>query len=469
MLKSLRLRALTGLKGRFDSDLFTYEQLRSMFIPLLLDQLFIFIIGLLSSAMVSSSGEGSMSAFNYGNAISSLAYAIYSAVSIGAGIVIARAKGSGDAVKMREAIGESCVICTLIGSVFGVALSLFGSGIVKVLYPSVSDTIAKNAGDFLRIFGLSIIPYSLFNVIFAAFRSVGDTKGSLILTLVINTVHLLCSLLFINMLDMGVPGSALSYLVARIIGVVFAVVWLMRPACQIGMRFKDFTRFDVQVAKDIVALGIPISVEQVLFQGGMLIVQMFISGLTVVQTDAHGVANSMFMLYYAFAYSMTNITNTVCGQCIGAKKPALSKRYCINLIFMGRIVMLIAVLILFPMTPLIMKLYSPSSGSISYIYVAVALGALPMPLIWCDANIIATANRTAGDTVFTTVVSLTALGIGRVAFGYLFTVVLKMGIAGIWIGQIIEWLYRAVVFHMRLRSGKWLKGELKTIMETEKA
>ena len=67
------------------------------------------------------------------------------------------------------------------------------------------------------------------------------------------------------------------------------------------------------------------------------------------------------------------------------------------------------------------------------------------------------------------IVSLTALGIGRVAFGYLFTVVLKMGIAGIWIGQIIEWLYRAVVFHMRLRSGKWLKGELRTIMETEKA
>ena len=34
---------------------------------------------------------------------------------------------------------------------------------------------------------------------------------------------------------------------------------------------------------------------------------MYLSKLDVIQTDAHGVANSMFMLYYVFGYSLTNI------------------------------------------------------------------------------------------------------------------------------------------------------------------
>ena len=104
------------LGKRFDSRMFTYRQIRGMFIPLLLDQLFIFIISLLSSALVSSSGEGSMTAANNANVINSLAYAIFSAIALGAGIVIARSKGAGDDKGISRAIAQSCVICTLAGS-----------------------------------------------------------------------------------------------------------------------------------------------------------------------------------------------------------------------------------------------------------------------------------------------------------------------------------------------------------------
>ena len=457
MFKKLHARALSYLKKRFDSELFTYEQLRGMFIPLLLDQLFIFGIGLLSNAMVSASRQGAISALNYATAVSSLVYAIYSSVSIGTGIIIARAKGSSNALSIREAIGQGCTICTVFGTVFGLALSFFGVEIVSLLYPSVSSDIAAQAGEFLEIFGLSIIPYSLYNCIFTTFRSVGDTKSSLVLTLVINSVHLICSLIFINILDMSVAGSALSYLTARVIGLAFALYWLMKRGNPFGMRWRDFAHYERGITKDILSLGIPISIEQVLFQGGMLIVQMYLSKLDVIQTDAHGVANSMFMLYYVFGYSLTNIATTVCGQCLGAKRKDLAVWYCRSLVSVGRYVLLAAVLILYPLSPLIVKLYSPKAASMRYIYLAVALGAFPMPLIWTNANVIATANRTAGDSSYTTAVSLIALAVGRVAAGYLFTVPLGLGVSGVWLGQIVEWLVRAVVFSKRLNSGKWYR------------
>ena len=153
--------------------------------------------------------------------------------------------------------------------------------------------------------GLSLLPYSLFSAIFNTFRSMGDTRSSLILTVIINSVHLVCSFLFIEVMDMGVQGAGLSFLVARIVGMAFAVGWLVRPKMYPRVRLRDFLSFDHRIFADILRLGIPLSVEQVLFQGGMLLVQMYIATLPTFQTDAHGIANSIFMLFYSFSAGRT--------------------------------------------------------------------------------------------------------------------------------------------------------------------
>ena len=453
-------RLRSNLKRRFDSPLFHYEQLRGMFIPLLLDQLFIYGIGLLSGAMVSSSGMGAISAVNDAFVVSNLAYVLFSAIATGAGIVIARAKGAGDALSMRRAIGQSCTLCTVFGSLIGILLYLFGAQIVRLLYPAADAQVVEAAGEYLSVMGISMIPYSLFNGIFTAFRSMGDTKSSLALTLVINSIHLICSLLYINVLHLGVSGSALSYLTARVIGMAFALFWLMRPACALHMRWRDFARIEKRTLKDIVSLGVPLSVEQVLFQGGMLLVQLYIATLPGLQTDAQGVANSVFLLFYVFAYSLTSIAATVCGQCIGAKDMRLARFYCKGIIWAGRWILAFSLVILLPLMPLILKLYAPQAEAIKYIYIAVCIGSLPMPLVWPDAYVFASCTRAAGDTVYATVVSIATLFAGRLLLGYVLTIVLGLGMPGIWLGQLAEWCIRAACFRLRFKGTGWIKVDL---------
>ncbi len=460
MLKRLFTTVRSKLKSRFDSDLFTYEQLRDMFIPLLLDQVFIFGIGLLSSAMVSSSGNGAISAVNDAFVVSNLAYTLFSSIAMGAGIVIARAKGASDEERIRRTIGQSCVLCTLSGAAIGLLLFTSGAQIVGLLYSKADAEVIAAAGECLSIMGLSIIPYALFNGIFTAFRSLGDTKSSLALTLVINTVHLLCSLLYINVWKLGVAGSAYSYLTARVIGLGFALYWLLRPACSIRLRPKHIAQLDTGIFRDIMALGGPLSLEQVLSQGGMLLVQMYIATLPRLQTDAHGVANSAFMLFTVFGFSIMTITATVCGQCVGAKDIAQAKRYCKSFIWAGRWILLCAILVIMPLMPLVLKLYSPQPEALRFIYIALCLGALPMPLVYPDAYAVASCTRAAGDASYTTMVSLSTLFIGRLALGYLFTVRLGLGMPGVWLGQLAEWIIRAVWLGFRFRGNDWVKVKI---------
>ncbi|MBQ3080035.1 MAG: MATE family efflux transporter [Clostridia bacterium] len=453
----LLLKIDEKLKKRLDSEQFHYEQLRGMFLPLVLDQLFIFVIGILSTAMVSSSGQEAIAAVNLVLVIGALAYALFSAISMGVSIVVARAKGSGDMDRVRAAIGQACTLIAFFSIVITVGLYVFSEPLILSLYGAADPLVIEQAVSYMEAYSLSLPPYAVFCVIFNSFRSLGDAKSSLILTIVINVIHLIFSYIFINILQLAALGSALSYLAARGVGMVFALIWLFRVNGHMYMKLKHFVRFDKSIIRETMALGVPFSFEQLLFQGGMLLVQRYIAQLTVTELAAHGIAGSMFNLYYAFSYAVTAITGTVCGQCVGAKRIDLARKYTREFVLLGRFVMLFAILIIMPVTPLVMNLYAPAPEARATIMIALAIGALPMPILWCDGYIIPAATRTAGDATFTSVISLLALFAGRLAFGYLFTITLGLGVAGVWLGQTVEWLLRMIVMRMRLRTDKWIK------------
>ena len=455
-------RVRNGLYSRLESEHFTAQSLIRMFWPLVLDQLFIFVIGILSVAMVSSAGEEQIAAVTLVGVIGSLSYALFSAISMGGSIVIARAKGSGDPERVRRAIGQSATSCLLCGVVIAAVMVVFGGSIIRFFYPDADQTVIDAGISYMHYYAYSFIPYSFFCVVFQAFRSLGDARSSLILTIIINSVHLSASFIYINLMHLGATGSALSYLTARLIGFAFSLVWLMRPHSGVGMRFRYFFHFDKQIARDISLLGIPFSIEQILFQGGMLLVQIYLSRLSTTALAAQGIATSIFNLYYAVAYAVTAITGTVCGQCVGAKEIELARRYCLNFVYLGRYILAAAVLILFPMTPLLLRLNSASPDASRIVWMALAIGAFPMPFLWPDGYVIPTATRTAGDARFTTVISISTMFIGRLALGYLFSIQLGFGIVGVWVGQLVEWLLRAVVMRMRIRTDKWILVDRQT-------
>ena len=65
--------------------------------------------------------------------------------------------------------------------------------------------------------------------------------------------------------------------------------------------------------------------------------------------------------------------------------------------------------------------------------------------------------------VFPSIVSVSTLFIGRIAAGYTLTIVLGVGVPGIWLAMSLEMLIRAVVLRRRVRGEKWYqKHQMKT-------
>ncbi len=440
----------------FSTDQFTWPELRKMFLTLLLDQFFIYIINVLSTMLVSRVGEAAMAAVSLVSTVNGMVSLFFSALATGGGIVISRAKGRGDVAAIQRAIGEVTGVCFTVAVILSGIMYLAADAVVRTLYPGVEPLVIEYAVSYMRMMCISFIPFSVFNAIFNIFRNLGDTRSSLFLTIVINVSHLFLSLLFINILNMGVQGSGLSYIVARAIGMAMALLWMLKVHNAYGVHPSSFFHFSKDVTRELFALGMPLAVESLLLQGGMLLVNIYLARLSTAEIAAHARANSILNLYQATIGALTTMISTVCGQCFGAGRIDLMRQYGRNLIRAGRVAMGITSLIIYPLTPLLLILFDVAPESQGIIYLSLGIAAVGMPLFACDSNMTAMILRVAGDGVFTGVCAVSALALGRCALGYVLTIVLKMGIPGVWVALVFEWALRTVLQRARIRGNRWL-------------
>ena len=444
------------LEDAFTSEYFTYPQLRGMFFTLMIDQFFIIFINMVSTAMVASTGEAAIAAANMVGSINSIVAIVFNSFAVGGSIVIARAKGHGDDHGIRNAIGGTIALCGTTAFVLCCGLLVFAKGLVNSLYPAAEPLLIEYSIRYMRLIAISFIPYALFNAVFNAFRSLGDTRSSLFLTVVINVTHLVCSFTFINIMKLGIDGAGYSYIVARVLGAGLALIWVLFVHNEHHMRPRHLLHFSKRITREVMSLGVPIASESALFQGGMLLVQIYLARLTTTDLAAHGVANSVLMLYDVTGNALTSLASTVCGQCFGAGAYLLVRRYCQKMVVIGRFILLGTCIIIVPLLPLLLKMYNPSAGATTIIYTCLMIATVGKPLIWSDSYVTPMALRAAGDVMFSSWVSVLSLFIGRIAIGYVLTIVLGFGVPGVWLGMLIEWFIRAVLLRMRVKGDKWL-------------
>jgi len=445
------------LEDAFTSEHFTFRQIASMLVTLIMDSFFIMIINVLSSSMVSSVGEAAMAAVNMVGTINVLVSLTFTSLATGGSIVVARAKGSHDIPSLRNAICQSISICTLISLVVSALLFVCGEPLVHLLYPEVEPLLTEYAVRYLKLVCLSLPPYAMFCAIFNSFRSVGDTKSALFLTVIINGAHLVGSFVFINGMQLGVDGAGWSLIAARVLGVLVAVLWMFFVHNEYHIRLREIFRYSRNIVSEIVHLGVPIASESVLLQGGMLLVQVYLARLTTMEMAAHGVVSAIFNLFCSTSNAMISLAATVCGQCIGARQYELARKYCLKIITAGRFVVLALTAVYVALMPLWFILYSPSEAAKPIIFISLIISGVSLCLFGCDSNIIPSALRAAGDVIFPSIVSISTLFMGRIVLGYTLTIVLGIGVPGIWLALSAEMLVRAIILRKRVRGSEWFQ------------
>lgn len=155
-----------------------------------------------------------------------LFFAVYSLVSAGAGPLVARATGAGDAELRRRVFGRSLLAAVLLGLVVLGASGLGAGPIASVL--GLSGQTHAEASTYIRWLALSGLGITLAPLVDAVLIALGRTRQMMVLQLVATALNAVLNWWLIVELGLGIRGAALASGISRGVAVIFGLVVLWR-------------------------------------------------------------------------------------------------------------------------------------------------------------------------------------------------------------------------------------------------
>jgi len=441
-------------KAAFE-PMFSRRFLYTLIIPLVMEQFLMISIGTADTVMIASAGEISVSAISLVDAITILVVGLFSAFATGGAVVSSQYLGNKDIASANQAAKQLILLSVTIGIIFMALCLPFRREIIKFIFGSIEEQVLVKGSTYFIYILLSLPFLAIYNAIAALFRSMGNSKISLLVSLVMNVVNIAGNAYFIFVLNLGVVGAGLGTLLSRIIGSALILVLIANPTNQISVRSYRHLRFRWSMIKRILHIGVPNGIEGSVFQLGKLLVQGFIAAFGTTTIAANAISNSLasFLNIPGIAIGLASIT--VIGQAVGARETEQAVYYGKKLLGVSYIAFIVLSTPLFFFAPYLVQIFNLSAEATNLAANVIRSASIFSCLFWSTAFIIPNFLRAAGDAKYTMIISMISMWTIRVGMSYLLAVVLNWGIYGVWFGMYFDWIVRSAFFIQRFASGKW--------------
>lgn len=458
--RSLGIRAQALLEKHLTGESIDYRQIISLFIPILIDQAFIVSLGLVNTAMISSSGVDAVSAVNMVDSLNFFLISVFVAVSTGGTVVVAQYKGSGNNQMVSRAAASSVSAVTLLALAIGLVMTLFARPLLHVLFGQAEADVLANAHTYMIGSGVSYIGIAVVEAVCGALRGIGKTRASLMLSLIMNLIYVVMNVVLINFAHMGVLGMSIAINVARYSAAGYAVYYLVKKDPNLRLRVRDMLRANWSMIRKILFIGVPFAAEQMFFNGGKMLTQVFIVSMGTYAIATNAICSTFAGVTQVPANALSLTTVTVVGQCMGRQNVADARKFTRSFILLSSLFLTVTAALLLTLFKPLVGLFHPPAEIVDDIRLISAINALAQIPLWAISFLMPSALRAAGDSKFTSITSMLSMWLFRIVLGYILGIVLDFGIVGVWVAMNTEWGVRGLLFLRRFRGHKWYKHRL---------
>jgi putative MATE family efflux protein len=424
--------------------------------PLIIEQLLAVTMGAVDTMMVSTVGEFAVSGVNIIDNINNLLIIAFMALSTGGAVVVSQYIGRKDTRNSRLAAKQLVYIVTLAALlIMGIALC-FRRPVIRLLYGNVEDMVMDAASVYFLITALSYPFLALYNANAALFRSVGNSRVTMLIALLVNILNIGGNVICIYGLHMGVAGAALSTLFSRIVAALVSLALLVRRRCSpVSLSGILKIRLARPMIRNILNVGIPGGLENSMFQIGRLLTQRIFTSFGTGVFAANAIASvvNSFSFMPGMAYGMALIT--IVGQCVGAGDYAAAKKQTARIMKIAYITIIIISLLIYVFMEPLVSLFrlSPEAHDMAKNFLRVH--CISMAIGWPLSFGLPNALRAAGDVRYVMIVATVSMWTVRVSAAYLLVYPLGVGPLGVWLAMGADFAVRGTCYLTRWLRGKW--------------
>ena len=438
-----------------DQPLFTNQALKKLIIPLIIEQALAVTVGMVDTIMVSSVGEAAVSGISLVDMINILLINIFAALATGGAVVSSQFIGAQDRDRAKQSASQLLFVTLVVSLLFAIAALAFKRPILNLVFGRIEADVMGNALTYLFYSALSYPFLALYNACAALFRSMGNSRISMLTSLLMNGINIVGNAILIFGFNMGVAGAAIATLFSRIVAAIVMLVLIARSSNLIYVEFKTKFRPDWAMIKKILYIGVPNSFENSFFQLGKILVLSIVTMFGTMQITANAVANNLASFGCIPGQAMGLSLITIVGQCVGARDTKQAVYYTKRVLKYSHAAVLITNLFVIVSLPWILQLYSLSAETAQYATIIILIHNTCSIIFWPESFELPNALRAANDVRYTMWIAIISMLLFRIAFSYILGLGFGMGVIGVWIAMILDWIFRDIFFIGRFARGKW--------------
>lgn len=437
------------------AERFSNKSLRDMIVPLLLEQFLVMLVGLADTLVVSYAGEAAVSGVSLVNQFNTIFIYLFTALASGGAVVISQFLGRSDRDSAGKASSQLLSFSTGFSLVVAVLVLIGNQRMLHLMFGQVEDSVMEACVTYLRISAYSYPALAIYNSGAALFRSIGKTSVTMYLSVVSNIINVVGNLIGVFILQAGVAGVAYPSLIARMFSAIAITILCFQSKSQATYRRKWIFRWSGSLMERILKIAIPNGLENGVFQLVKVALSSIVALFGTYQIAANGVAQSIWSLAALAGVAMGPVFITVIGQCMGSQDTEAAERYFKKLTRMTVLLSSAWNLLVFLITPLFLQFFALEPETKQLVIWLVLIHNVFNAIAFPFSGALSNGLRAAGDVKFTMYVSVISTLAVRLLLSYLLGITLGMGVIGIAIAMVCDWVLRAVIFFWREKSGKW--------------
>lgn len=260
-------------------------------------------------------------------------------LTVSATVLIGKAFGARQYENIIKII-NTMVICFIWAAVLlSTFIFFFDDWLLKLLQTPPEAFASTKEYVFICTIGLIFI--FAYNSISAILRGLGNSVTPMYFVAISCGVNIISDLILVGYYKMGAGGAAIATVISQLVCVIIGFLYLRHGNFVFKFKFRN-VKFDVETAKEIFKIGLPLSLQDTLIPLSFLFLFSIANSMGVAASAAYGsvVRLNAFMMLPAgsFAMALTALTAQNLGagnmqRCIKALKLSIIFAFSFGLIF----------------------------------------------------------------------------------------------------------------------------------------
>lgn len=310
-----------------NTKFFSNADLTKLFFPIAVEQFLEYSLGLANSLMAASVSESAVSAISLVEFVMALFISIFTAIATGGSVVASQYLGnkqSGNAkITANQLVWFSFIFALFIAAVIIVLKDI----ILDYVFGDIGEQVRHDASHYLVFSAISAPFLAVYAAAAAIFRTMSNAKLPMYIMAAANLLNVLLTAISIYTFHTGILGIAISTLIAKMLACFVIVYLLLDIRLKLHIRKSFIYKFDYEIIKKILNIGVPYGFENSMFYVGRIIVLSLVSLFGTASIAANAVGGTIVMFQVLPGMAIGTGLSVVVSRCIGANDFAQAKFY----------------------------------------------------------------------------------------------------------------------------------------------